>query len=38
VDAFSAALAPINGQIDTIGSADEVLGAFVHAVSGGLTH
>ena len=38
VDALSAALAPINGQIDTIGSADEVLGAFVHAVSGGLTH
>jgi hypothetical protein len=38
VDAFSAALAPIEGQIDTIGSADEVLGAFVHAVSGGLTH
>ena len=38
VDAFSSALAPINGQIDTIGSAQEVIGAFVHAVSGGLTH
>jgi hypothetical protein len=38
VDAFSTALAPIDGQIDTIGSAQEVLGAFVHAVSGGLTH
>jgi hypothetical protein len=38
VDAFSAALTPIDGQIDTIGSAQEVLGAFVHAVSGGLTH
>jgi hypothetical protein len=38
VDALSAALAPINGQIDTLGSAEQVLGAFVHAVSGGLTH
>jgi hypothetical protein len=38
VDAFSAALAPIDGQIDTINTAEEVLGAFVHAVSGGLTH
>jgi Ca-activated chloride channel homolog len=38
VDALTAALVPIDGQIDTIGSADEVLGAFVHAVSGGLTH
>jgi hypothetical protein len=32
VEAFSAALTPIDGQIDTIGSAQEVLGAFVHAV------
>ena len=38
VDALGAALAPINGQIDTLGSAEQVLGAFVHAVSGGLTH
>ena len=38
VDALSAALAPVNGQIDTLDSAEQVLGAFVHAVSGGLTH
>jgi hypothetical protein len=38
VDALSAALAPVNGQVDTLTSAEDVLGAFVHAVSGGLTH
>jgi Bacterial extracellular solute-binding protein/von Willebrand factor type A domain len=38
VDAFNAALQPIDGQIDTINTADQILGAFVHAVSGGLTH
>ena len=38
VDALSTALSPVNGQVDTLTSAEDVLGAFVHAVSGGLTH
>jgi hypothetical protein len=37
-EALSAALAPVRGQVDTLSSAEDVLGAFVHAVSGGLTH
>jgi hypothetical protein len=32
------ALAPVAGQVDPLTGADEVVGAFVHAVSGGLTH
>jgi hypothetical protein len=38
VDALTAALAPVNGQVDTLTKAEDVLGAFAHAVSGGLTH
>jgi len=28
----------VGGQVDTLTNADEVVAAFVHAVSGGLTH
>ncbi len=37
-DALTNALAPVGGQVDTLTNADEVVAAFVHAVSGGLTH
>jgi hypothetical protein len=37
-DDVTDALSPVGGQIDTLTTADDVLGAFVHAVSGGLTH
>jgi hypothetical protein len=34
---LAAALAPVNGQVDQLTTAEQVLGAFVHAVSGGLS-
>lgn len=36
--ALASALAPVDGQVDTLTTAQDVIGAFVHAVSGGLTH
>jgi Ca-activated chloride channel family protein len=36
-DALTAAIAPVGGQVDLLGSQDEVIGAFVHAVSGALS-
>lgn len=36
-DALTAAIAPVGGQVDLLGSPDEVIGAFVHAVSGALS-
>jgi hypothetical protein len=38
VDQLTDALSPVGGQVDSLKSANDVLGAFVHAVSGGLTH
>jgi Ca-activated chloride channel family protein len=38
VDELTDALSPVGGQVDTLNNANDVLGAFVHAVSGGLTH
>jgi Ca-activated chloride channel homolog len=38
VDQLTDALSPVGGQVDTLNNANDVLGAFVHAVSGGLTH
>jgi hypothetical protein len=38
VDELKGAVSPVGGQVDTLHSANDVLGAFVHAVSGGLTH
>lgn len=35
--ALTAAIAPVGGQVDLLGSPDEVIGAFVHAVSGALS-
>jgi hypothetical protein len=37
-DALAGALAPVGGQVDPLTDAGEVVAAFVHAVSGGLTH
>lgn len=36
-DALSSALSPVNGQVDELTNTDEVIGAFVHAVSGALS-
>jgi hypothetical protein len=38
VDQLTGALSPVGGQVNSLHTADDVLGAFVHAVSGGLTH
>jgi hypothetical protein len=38
VQALTDALQPIHGEVDHLVTADDVLAAFVHAVSGGLTH
>ena len=38
VDELMAALKPVQGQVDPLTRPQEVAGAFVHAVSGGLTH
>jgi Bacterial extracellular solute-binding protein/von Willebrand factor type A domain len=38
VTALTDALSPVGGQVDSVGTAEQVIGAFVHAVSGGLTH
>ncbi len=38
VDQLTDALSPVGGQVDSLKNANDVLGAFVHAVSGGLTH
>jgi Ca-activated chloride channel family protein len=38
VDQLTDALSSVGGQVDTLNNANDVLGAFVHAVSGGLTH
>lgn len=35
--ALTAAIAPVGGQVDLLDSPDEVIGAFVHAVSGALS-
>jgi len=37
VEQLTAAVAPVGGQVDVLTNANDVLGAFVHAVSGGLT-
>ena len=37
-DALTDALAPVDGQVDSLSAANEVVAAFVHAVSGGLTY
>ncbi len=37
-DDVTDALSPVGGQLDQLTTANDVLGAFVHAVSGGLTH
>jgi len=34
---LEAALAPVKGQVQPLSNADDVMAAFVHAVSGGLT-
>jgi hypothetical protein len=36
--ALEHALSPVDGQVDRLTTTPEVVGAFVHAVSGGLTH
>jgi hypothetical protein len=36
-DALSSALAPVDGQVDELTNTDQVIGAFVHAVSGALS-
>ena len=36
-DALSSALSPVNGQVDELTNTDQVIGAFVHAVSGALS-
>jgi Bacterial extracellular solute-binding protein/von Willebrand factor type A domain len=38
VAALTDALQPVHGEVDHLVTADDVLAAFVHAVSGGLTH
>ena len=38
VTALEHALSPVDGQVDRLTRTPEVVGAFVHAVSGGLTH
>lgn len=38
IDRLTDALAPVGGQVDALTSANQVVAAFVHAVSGGLTH
>jgi hypothetical protein len=38
VNDLTYALSPVNGQVDVLTHTDEVIGAFVHAVSGSLTH
>lgn len=38
VEELTDALSPVGGQVDILNNANDVLGAFVHAVSGGLTH
>ena len=38
IDELTDALAPVGGQVDALTNANEVVAAFVHAVSGGLTH
>jgi hypothetical protein len=37
VEALSAALRPVEGQVDQVTNTDQVIGAFVHAVSGALS-
>jgi hypothetical protein len=37
IDTLTTALEPVGGQVDQLASADEAIGAFVHAVSGGLS-
>jgi Bacterial extracellular solute-binding protein/von Willebrand factor type A domain len=37
VDQLTQALSPVGGQVDSLHTANDVLGAFVHAASGGLT-
>ncbi len=37
-DALTDALAPVDGQVDSLSAANEVVAAYVHAVSGGLTY
>jgi Ca-activated chloride channel family protein len=36
-DALSSALSPVDGQVDELTNSDQVIGAFVHAVSGALS-
>ena len=36
-DSLSSALSPVDGQVDDITNTDQVIGAFVHAVSGALS-
>jgi hypothetical protein len=36
-DALSSALSPVDGQVDELTNTDQVIGAFVHAVSGALS-
>jgi hypothetical protein len=36
-DALSSALSPVDGQVDKLSTTDQVIGAFVHAVSGALS-
>ncbi|MBV9173453.1 MAG: hypothetical protein JOZ81_25595 [Chloroflexi bacterium] len=38
VDQLTQALSPVGGQVDSLHTPNDVLGAFVHAASGGLTH
>jgi len=38
LEQLTAALSPVGGQVDGLHTANDVLGAFVHAVSGGLIH
>jgi Ca-activated chloride channel family protein len=36
-DSLSSALSPVDGQVDELTNTDQVIGAFVHAVSGALS-
>ena len=36
-DSLSSAVSPVDGQVDELTNTDQVIGAFVHAVSGALS-